>query len=81
MAAKMIDNFLYRQIDIWKNIDNTCAIRFRCFENLENKTYCVQSADYFYLPIDEKQLHNFDKQFVELFRGITAFKIKFIPNN
>jgi hypothetical protein len=29
--------------------------------------FCVQSADYFYIPVDEKQLSDSNKQFLELF--------------
>lgn len=60
-------SFLYRQIDVWKKTDNTCAIRFRCFENIETNMFCVQSADYFHIPVDEKQLSDSTKQFLELF--------------
>jgi hypothetical protein len=59
-------NSLFRQIDVWKKIDNSCVIRFRCFENLSTKLFCVQGSDYFHIPIDDKQLSDSDKQFLEL---------------
>lgn len=62
MGATLIDNYYYRQIDFWKKIDANSVIRFRCFENMSTKLFCVQSSDYFYFPIDEKQLRYFDKQ-------------------
>ena len=61
-----MNNAFYRQIDVWKKIDSSCVIRFRCFENLSTKLFCVQSSDYFHIPIDDKQLSYSDKQFLEL---------------
>jgi hypothetical protein len=67
MGAKIMEKSLYRQFDIWKKIDDNVIVKFRCFEKLENNMFCVQSADYFYAPIDVVQLHNSDKQLIELF--------------
>ena len=58
---------LYRTIDVWKRVDQTTAIRYRCFESLQSKRYCVQSADFYRLPLDTKQLANLDSQFMQLF--------------
>jgi hypothetical protein len=58
---------LYRTIDVWKRVDQTTAIRYRCFESFQSKRYCVQSADFYRLPLDAKQVSNLDSQFVQLF--------------
>jgi hypothetical protein len=58
---------LYRAIDVWKRVDRTTAVRYRCFESLQSKRYCVQSADFYRLPLDQKQDSNLDSQFVQLF--------------
>lgn len=62
-----MNSALYKQIDVWKKIDVGCAIKFRCFENLEKKMFCVQSADYFYISKDEKQFYDSERQLIELF--------------
>jgi hypothetical protein len=58
---------LYRTIDVWKRVDRTTALRYRCFQSLQSKKYCVQSADFFRLPLDAKQVSSLDSQFVQLF--------------
>ena len=58
---------LYRVIDVWKRSGENSAIRYRCFESLTSKRYCVQSADFYRLPLDQKQVSSLDAQFVELF--------------
>jgi hypothetical protein len=56
---------MYRAIDVWKKIDGG-LIRYRCFEILESGKYCVQSADFYYLPIEREQLKQHEQQFFEL---------------
>lgn len=58
---------LYRKIEVWKQNGHNNMVRFTCFELLEEKKFCVQSADYFYLPIDDNQLAIHNKQQIELF--------------
>jgi hypothetical protein len=57
----------YRAIDVWKRLDATSAVRYRYFESLQSKRFCVQSADFYRLPLDGKQVSFVDSQFVELF--------------
>jgi len=45
---------MFKPIDIWKRLDHTTAVRYRCFQRLTDGQFCVQSADYYYLPIREK---------------------------
>ncbi|KAM3093803.1 hypothetical protein ACKFKF_28630 [Phormidesmis sp. 146-12] len=58
---------MFKAIDIWKRIDDTAAIRYRCFQRLTDQQFCVQSADYYYLSLNEKQIRTLDQQFLELF--------------
>lgn len=58
---------MFKAIDIWKKIDDTIAIRYRCFQRLTDGRFCVQSADYYHLPLNENQIKILDKQFLELF--------------
>ncbi len=41
-------------------------VRYRCFKILTPERYCVQSADFYRLPIRPEQVANLDKQFLEL---------------
>ena len=58
---------MFKAIDIWKRIGDTAAIRYRCFQRLTDQQFCVQSVDYYYLPLNEKQIKTLDQQFLELF--------------
>jgi hypothetical protein len=58
---------LYKAIDVWKKADKETAIRYRCFEALDSGRFCVQSADFYTLPLDAKQVANLTRQFVDLF--------------
>lgn len=58
---------LYRRIDVWKRLGTDRAVRYLCFEDVERHCFCVQSADFFYLPVDDDQLRQHARQLVELF--------------
>ncbi|MBO3459923.1 hypothetical protein G7B40_040050 [Aetokthonos hydrillicola Thurmond2011] len=58
---------MFKAIDVWKRLDTTTAVRYRCFQRLTDGQFCVQSADYYYLPIREEQVRSLDRQFLELF--------------
>ncbi|MCY7322744.1 MAG: hypothetical protein LH660_13320 [Phormidesmis sp. CAN_BIN36] len=58
---------MFKAIDIWKRIDNITAVRYRCFQQLSDGQFCVQSADYYHLPPNENQVRTLDRQFLELF--------------
>lgn len=60
---------MYKSIDIWKRVDRKTLVRYRCFEILASNRFCVQSSDYYYLPLDESQLAQSDRQFLELLIG------------
>jgi hypothetical protein len=47
---------MFKAIDIWKKLDDTAAIRYRCFERIADGQFCVQSADYFHLPLRQDQV-------------------------
>jgi hypothetical protein len=56
---------MYKAIDIWKRIDEDQGVRYRCFQRLNDGFYCVQSADFYSLPLDEDQIRYLDKKFLE----------------
>src|SRR5260370_41583045 len=57
---------LYRSIDVWQVLDPRTVIRYRCFQILQGDRYCVQSADFYTFPIDERQARSLETQFLEL---------------
>ncbi|MDF2435112.1 MAG: hypothetical protein JWP44_4743 [Mucilaginibacter sp.] len=57
----------YQEIIVWKHINDGTAVRFNCFRNLKTGKYAIQSEDYYRLPVDEKQVRQFEEQFLELF--------------
>lgn len=63
---KYLENNMLRAIDIWKRLDKSCAIRYRCFQVIPNGGYFVQSTDYYHLPLKESDLRFVDAQFIEL---------------
>jgi hypothetical protein len=57
---------LYRAIDVWRRVDDKTAVRYRCFECLPLGGFCVQSADFYSLPLDEAQERDLARQALEL---------------
>jgi len=58
---------MYRRIDVWRRIDPGTVACYRCFESISDGRYCVQSLDYFRLPLDDVQQRQLGVQLVELF--------------
>jgi len=58
---------MYRELSIWKRIDSERAVHFRCFEDVASRLFCVQSADFYALPVTANARLQFDRQFVQLF--------------
>lgn len=67
MDSTRINKKFFRVVDVWKIHDQNSAKRYRCFELLDDKKYCVQSCDYFSHPIDDDQIRVSERQFIELF--------------
>lgn len=57
---------LFRSIDVWKRLSDNCMVRYRCFQILPDGGYCVQSEDYYYLPLESKQIQSLDENFLQL---------------
>lgn len=64
-------NDIYQEITIWKCFDKKTAIRYRGLFNINTRKYGVQSADFYRLPLEEKQLLQFENQFVGLFLEVS----------
>ncbi len=62
-----VDPVLYRKIEVWRHENDDCLVRYTCFEILNQGKFCVQSADYFRLPIDKQEVARMACQQIELF--------------
>jgi hypothetical protein len=57
---------LYKEISVWKRVNDKVLLKYTCFHTLPENKYCVQSADFYNLPVDKTQIDYFFKQFIEL---------------
>jgi hypothetical protein len=64
-ALKQMD--LFRQIHVWRRLDHKRAVRFSCIEHMSEHKFCVQTADFFTIPIKNEHLVYFDRLFPERF--------------
>jgi len=62
---------LFREMMIWKRVNEKSAVRYCCLLDLTNNTYAVQNADFFNLPIAEGAVTSSLQQFAELFMEIS----------
>ena len=53
-------------MDVWFYPEQGGLGCHRCFHILPDDSYAVQSTDYFSLPFDPKELHEFTDQYLEL---------------
>jgi hypothetical protein len=61
---------LFREIIIWKEIDDDTVSRYRCFHVLPDNKYFVKGRDFFHYPLDEKQLRDMEFYAIDsLFQG------------
>lgn len=57
---------MFKSFDVWNRTENQELIRYRCFENVSDGTFCVQSADFFRTPIQHDRILQSEKQWIEL---------------
>jgi hypothetical protein len=58
---------LYEAYDVWRRVSETEIMRYRCFKAVSSQRYSIQSADFYRLPLDPKQIADLDRQYLELF--------------
>jgi hypothetical protein len=56
---------LFKEINVWKRIDNNKILLYRCFEVLPDNTYFVKCSNYFYEDFDDEQFNRLNKEFAE----------------
>ena len=57
---------MYREFSVWKRIDDTGAVRFRCLEEMETHLFCVQNADFYTMPLKADLIAKSERMFLEL---------------
>lgn len=57
---------LYIEVNVWKRIEENRLLRYRCFHILPDNKFCVQSADFYNLPLNDKQMRYLSEQFIQL---------------
>jgi hypothetical protein len=61
---------IFREIIIWKEIDDNKIARYRCFHVLPINKYFVKCQEYFYYPLEKDQLELREFEFIDsLFQG------------
>lgn len=53
-------------INVWRRLDDGRLVHYRCFQLVPRGGYCVQSADFYSLPIDQDRRKDLENQFLEL---------------
>ena len=64
----------YKSFDIWKRRGAHELVRYRCFEDCSTGRFCIQSADFYRLPITNDQIQSLEKQFIELLLDQSLFE-------
>jgi len=57
---------MFRAIDIWRRVNDSEVVRYRCFQSLRTGRYCVQSADSYRLPDNLNQERYLERQYIQL---------------
>ena len=55
----------FKEINIWKSVDERTVARYRCFEILPDGKFFVKSKDYIYEDSDKIYRENLEMYFIE----------------
>lgn len=58
---------LFEEVVVWGKTNAGLLVKYRCFRNLSNNLFAVQSADFFEKATDQKSILASEIQAVELF--------------
>jgi hypothetical protein len=57
---------IFREIMIWKRLNDVSAVRYSCLNDLQNAKFAVQCADFFRLPLEGQTVTESARQFAAL---------------
>lgn len=53
-GKKKSNQRLFKEINVWRQVDEKTLIRYRCFQELPDGKFFVKSADHFREPFDSE---------------------------
>jgi hypothetical protein len=56
---------LYRKVAVWKRVNDSLAVRYQLIEDLTERKFAIQSADYFTPSMAYTGILALEKQFAE----------------
>lgn len=56
---------IFREVSVWKRIDDTTLRRYRCLHVLPDDRYCVKSVDLYYWPLSKEQVSQLDYYYLD----------------
>ena len=58
---------LFKEISVWRRIDDNTLVRYRCLQMLPDGGYCVKSSHFYYYPLklDDEQIKQAEFYFVD----------------
>jgi hypothetical protein len=63
-----------KSFDVWRRRDPQTLVRYRCFEDCSTGRFCVQSADFYRLPVTNERISYLENQFIELLMNQSPFE-------
>ncbi len=59
---------LFKEISVWKQIDDNTLLRYRCLQMLPDGGYCVKSSQFYHYPIklDDEQVKQAEFYFLDV---------------
>jgi hypothetical protein len=55
----------FQEFIVWKRIDDTQVLRYRCLKVLPDDGYYVKAADHLHWPLDQKQISQVEYYFID----------------
>ena len=62
---KKPDERLFKEITVWRRIDDNSLARYRCLHILPDDRYYVKSSDFCYWPLDIEQTRQQDYYYLD----------------
>ncbi len=56
---------LFEEVNVWKRVNDTTLSRYRCFRIIPDGSFFVKSSDFYYYPVDAKQVAQLEHYFLD----------------
>jgi hypothetical protein len=64
-GKKTSNQRLFKEINVWRQVDDKALIRYRCFQELPDGKFFVKSADHFHEPFESETSRQHEMYFIE----------------